>query len=98
MTRTRANPWVGLNAWRLEPEASAVIRHRPFKIAQGGARPRAERMGKSRSQINPLPDPKGGNVLSEFRKLPPQFLAAGRRIESRRGGRDFVRRHRNSRR
>lgn len=44
MKRTRANPWfgIGLDAWRLGLEASAVIGLRTLKLAQGGAEAQAE--------------------------------------------------------
>lgn len=44
MKRTRNNPWIGigLDAWRLGMEASAVIGLRTLKIAQGGAAGQAE--------------------------------------------------------
>ena len=44
MKRRRRNPWfgIGLDAWRLGLEASAVIGLRTLKIAKGGARGRAE--------------------------------------------------------
>lgn len=44
MRRSRANPWVGigLDAWRLGLEASAVVGLRTLKIAQGGPQAAAE--------------------------------------------------------
>ena len=44
MKRSRANPWVGigLDAWRLGLEASAVVGLRTLKLAQGGATAAAE--------------------------------------------------------
>lgn len=44
MRRRRGNPWlgIGLDAWRLGLEASAVIGLRSLRIAQGGASGRAE--------------------------------------------------------
>ena len=44
MKRRRGNPWfgIGVDAWSLGMEASAVIGLRTLKIAQGGADGRAE--------------------------------------------------------
>jgi hypothetical protein len=44
MKRSRGNPWIGIgfDAWRLGLEASTVIGLRTLRIAQGGARGRAE--------------------------------------------------------
>ena len=44
MRRRRGNPWfgIGMDAWRLGLEASAVIGLRTLKIAQGGAAGEAE--------------------------------------------------------
>lgn len=44
MRRIRGNPWfgIGLHAWSLGLEASTVMGLRTLKIAQGGARGRAE--------------------------------------------------------
>ena len=44
MGRRRGNPWfgIGLEAWSLGLEASTVMGLRAMKIAQGGARGRAE--------------------------------------------------------
>ena len=44
MSRRRGNPWfgIGLDAWRLGVEASAVMGLRAMKIAQGGAGGEAE--------------------------------------------------------
>jgi 3-oxoacyl-ACP reductase-like protein len=44
MRRRRANPWfgIGLDAWRLGLEASAVMGLRAMKIARGGADGEAE--------------------------------------------------------
>ncbi|MGA0600284.1 hypothetical protein ACO2Q3_06210 [Caulobacter sp. KR2-114] len=44
MKRARGNPWlgIGLDAWSLGLEASAVIGLRTLKLAQGGADGRAE--------------------------------------------------------
>ena len=44
MRRHRANPWfgIGLDAWRLGLEASAVMGLRTLRIAQGGAAGQAE--------------------------------------------------------
>ncbi|MGZ3273001.1 MAG: hypothetical protein ACXWKY_10575 [Caulobacteraceae bacterium] len=44
MRRGRGNPWfgIGMDAWRLGLEASAVIGLRTLKIAQGGAAGEAE--------------------------------------------------------
>ncbi|HEV2363378.1 MAG TPA: hypothetical protein VGS12_04180 [Caulobacteraceae bacterium] len=44
MGRRRRNPWlgIGLDAWTLGLEASAVIGLRALKIAQGGANGQAE--------------------------------------------------------
>lgn len=44
MKRVRGNPWIGigLDAWRLGLEASTVIGLRTLRIAQGGAKGRAE--------------------------------------------------------
>jgi hypothetical protein len=44
MSRRRGNPWfaIGLDAWTLGLEASAVVGLRALKIAQGGAASQAE--------------------------------------------------------
>lgn len=44
MRRSRGNPWfgIGVDAWRLGVEASAVMGLRALKIAQGGAGGEAE--------------------------------------------------------
>ena len=53
MRRRRSNPWfgVGLDTWRLGLEASAVVGLRALKIAQGGARGRAEAERMVREKI-----------------------------------------------
>ncbi|MBU1378683.1 MAG: hypothetical protein KKE02_02785 [Alphaproteobacteria bacterium] len=54
MARSRRNPWtsIGLEAWRLGLDSSAVIGLRALAIAQGGAAGQAEAQRMVREKID----------------------------------------------
>ena len=58
MKRRRRNPWfgIGMDAWRLGLEASAVIGLRTLKMAQGGAAAEAEAKRMVREKVRAAAD------------------------------------------